>query len=74
MPFYDYKCGRCGQVTEVRHGMNEKPAGLQCAGCGAGELARVFQAFARLGGASARSSGSSCSSCASGSCGSCGHH
>ncbi|MCU0640839.1 MAG: zinc ribbon domain-containing protein [Candidatus Margulisbacteria bacterium] len=73
MPFYDYKCDRCGQVTEVSHGMNDSASGRQCQECGRGVLARIFHVFGRTGGSSSASSGGSCSSCASGSCGSC-HH
>jgi putative FmdB family regulatory protein len=32
MPFYDYKCPKCGQVSEVEHGMNDSPE-VYCTVC-----------------------------------------
>lgn len=40
MPLYDYRCAKCGNVTEVRHGFNDTHT-EPCAACG-GELSRVF--------------------------------
>jgi putative FmdB family regulatory protein len=40
MPLYDYRCAKCGKVTEVRHGFDEAHKGV-CPACG-GELSRVF--------------------------------
>jgi len=40
MPLYDYKCARCGKVSEVRHGFNEA-WNEPCRDCG-GTVARVF--------------------------------
>ena len=40
MPLYDYKCTKCGKISEVRHGFNEghdEP----CPACG-GIMTRVF--------------------------------
>lgn len=42
MPLYDYRCAKCGAVTEIRHGFNETHA-EPCAACG-GTLSRVFSA------------------------------
>ena len=42
MPAYDYKCRTCGEVTEIRHGFDERPEG-GCPHCN-GELARQFTA------------------------------
>jgi putative FmdB family regulatory protein len=39
MPTYTYECA-CGQVWDVRHGMNETPD-LECDNCG-GTMERVF--------------------------------
>lgn len=40
MPLYDYRCAKCGAVTEIRHGFNESHE-EPCAKCG-GALSRVF--------------------------------
>lgn len=40
MPLYDYKCTKCGETYEIRHGFDETHAEA-CAACG-GTLARVF--------------------------------
>ncbi|MBN3032556.1 MAG: zinc ribbon domain-containing protein [Candidatus Saganbacteria bacterium] len=73
MPFYDYKCNKCGKVTELVHGMSESREGMGCEVCGKGKLIRVFQAVGWLGGGGSHShsGGHSCSSCSSGACGSC---
>lgn len=42
MPLYEYGCPACGQVTEVRHGFDERPE-LKCERCGA-TLQRRFSA------------------------------
>ena len=40
MPLYDYRCAKCGQTTEVRHGFNDSHTD-PCSKCG-GEMSRVF--------------------------------
>lgn len=40
MPLYDYRCSKCQQVTEVRHGFDDAFA-EPCPACG-GALLRVF--------------------------------
>ncbi len=40
MPLYDYKCEKCHETTEVRHGFKESH-GEACPKCG-GKLNRVF--------------------------------
>lgn len=42
MPLYDYKCEKCQETTEVRHGFKET-YGEACPKCG-GKLNRVFNA------------------------------
>lgn len=42
MPLYEYGCPSCGQVTDVRHGFDEKPQ-ITCERCGA-VLVRRFSA------------------------------
>jgi putative FmdB family regulatory protein len=33
MPAYDYKCTKCENIQEERHGMSEKPR-IKCVKCG----------------------------------------
>ncbi len=40
MPLYDYRCTKCGKVSEVRHGFDEPFVGA-CPACG-GAVQRVF--------------------------------
>lgn len=42
MPLYEYGCPACGQVTDVRHGFDEKPE-VKCERCGT-VLVRRFSA------------------------------
>ena len=42
MARYDYRCGSCGKVFEVEHGMTEHPD-IVCPECG-GATERVFNA------------------------------
>ena len=35
MPTYEYKCGKCGNIFEVRHSMSENP-GVLCPKCKSG--------------------------------------
>ncbi|OGC35146.1 hypothetical protein A2311_02565 [candidate division WOR-1 bacterium RIFOXYB2_FULL_48_7] len=74
MPSYDYKCGQCAARFEASHSMSGKPADLKCPKCGATELQRIFNTFARLGGGievAGQTAKSGCASCSSGSCSSC---
>lgn len=32
MPYYDYKCPECEQISEVQHGMNDSPE-VYCTAC-----------------------------------------
>lgn len=42
MPLYEYGCPACGQVTDIRHGFDEKPD-VKCERCGTA-LVRRFSA------------------------------
>lgn len=30
MPAYNYKCEKCGEITEIKHGFNESAEGNTC--------------------------------------------
>lgn len=40
MPIYEYECAGCGEVSEIVHGINEKPK-TKCPTCG-GKLKRLM--------------------------------
>ena len=42
MPLYDYRCQKCGEVTEVQHRYDE-PGPSECPHCG-GELTKLISA------------------------------
>jgi len=46
MPLFDYRCNRCGQVTEVfvRHPGDEHSA-VPCAECGSADVTRLVSRF-----------------------------
>jgi putative FmdB family regulatory protein len=48
MPWYDYRCRRCGSVFEIRRSMNERSDGasVECSECGSAETERVFRPIA----------------------------
>lgn len=43
MPFYDYYCTNCGNVTEVSHAMAETPA-VECPFCHAKQIEKLISA------------------------------
>jgi putative FmdB family regulatory protein len=43
MPTYDYRCGQCDRIVEVRHAMGDKPV-EHCSDCGT-VLKRVYTPF-----------------------------
>lgn len=67
MPFYDYKCGKCGLTFEISKGMNDT-FNPSCPECGTINCQRIFTPIRTLG---AERSGSGCSSCSDGVCSSC---
>ena len=80
---YEFQCGACNTIFEVRASLAEKEKGLKprCPECRSPKTQQIVAAFAMGSSASDLSSqsfghshgGSSCSSCSSGTCGSCGH-
>ncbi len=58
MPIFEYKCTKCGHVTEVLHKSRnaEKPT---CAKCGSSDLKKLLSGFA-VGKASASPACDSC--------------
>lgn len=59
MPIYEYRCQKCGEVTEALVRMGAEPD-LACRKCGSKKLERKFSTFAAHGASSGGSSGDSC--------------
>lgn len=61
MPLFEYRCGECGEVTEV---LESRDSGEKhvCPKCGSEKMDKVFSAFGvdSRGGGSAPSGGGSC--------------
>lgn len=71
MPIYEYRCSKCGEVSEVL--VLGRAARPSCAKCGSEDLAKMVSAPNAVGVSSPKSGGSgSGGSCSSGSCGCCG--
>jgi len=41
LPFYDYKCNKCGDKITIKRGINETNSALECKTCKA-EMSRVY--------------------------------
>ena len=71
MPIYEYKCGKCGHITEFLERFDSK-ADHQCEKCGGGNLTKVMSVFsANAEGKSITGGADSCPSCSDGSCSIC---
>jgi len=49
MPIYEYECGKCGEVVEKIHGMNDKPS-VKCPKCGGKARRKISSAAFHLKG------------------------
>jgi len=45
MPIFEYKCSRCGHITEFLVG-GDNTKKLKCQKCGSSDLEKLFSAFA----------------------------
>jgi len=59
MPLFEYRCKKCGHVTEFLERAQSK-AEHECEQCGSGQVERILSAFAVKEGGASGSSGSSC--------------
>ena len=65
MPIFEYKCGRCGKITEFLESAGGKKKHI-CKHCGSGDMEKQFSTFAigvRQDGTDSR-----CQSCTDDSC------
>ncbi|MDI6874973.1 FmdB family zinc ribbon protein [Candidatus Solincola sp.] len=76
MPFYEYKCGDCGETFEY-FARSMSDAAECCSRCGSREIKKLFSSFGFKSGSASSgdfrssASSSSCSSCTATSCSSC---
>jgi putative FmdB family regulatory protein len=60
MPIYEYKCRRCGAVTEVLATSSRRPDDVVCRVCGGRHLEKTPSVPAVLSASRPRSSGQTC--------------
>ena len=59
MPIFEYRCTRCGTVSEFLVGVAREAEKLECSSCGSPRLEKVFSPVSFA----VRSSGEACRSC-----------
>ncbi|OQX92328.1 MAG: hypothetical protein B6D58_03505 [candidate division Zixibacteria bacterium 4484_95] len=45
MPIFEYKCNKCGSKFELLRSASDD-SGIICPNCGAGDIVKIFSAFA----------------------------
>jgi putative FmdB family regulatory protein len=60
MPIFEYKCGKCGQVSEFLESANKKIEHV-CEHCGSDDMSKMLSTFAPM--AKQRGTGGKCDSC-----------
>lgn len=65
MPIYEYKCGKCGKISEFLVGVIQEKIDLQCKSCGSKELQKILSAGVVPSGTTSRVP-YECKSCPSG--------
>jgi putative FmdB family regulatory protein len=65
MPRYDYKCGGCGTIFEMKMSMSDYAAGpaVSCPDCGAAEAERAFTSFGVITGGRGSTASGPAASC-----------
>lgn len=44
MPIYEYRCGKCGMVSEFLVGVGQEETEIKCKHCGSKEMAKMISA------------------------------
>ncbi len=45
MPIYEYRCRKCGEISEKMQKVSEKEDSLICPSCGKGRLEKILSGF-----------------------------
>ena len=79
MPIFEYKCEKCGGVSEFLVGVSQDSTVIKCKSCGSDQMKKILSSFATSCGSKGPESCDSCDfggSCDAGSCcsrGACNH-
>jgi putative FmdB family regulatory protein len=65
MPLFEYKCGKCGSVTEFLESANARKK-HSCSECGSDDTSKQFSTFAPM--VKSRAAGGKCDSCPESKC------
>lgn len=60
MPIYEYKCAKCGQVSEVLVGVVQEEGKISCSHCGSQKMEKVFPSGFAVARDEARTEGACC--------------
>lgn len=60
MPIYEYKCARCGKVSEILVGVGAESASLKCEHCGGSRLEKLMSVSACIAGHGHEHTGGCC--------------
>jgi putative FmdB family regulatory protein len=71
MPIYEFRCEKCGELTELMFTSSEDTQEIRCRHCGAEEMSRVLSTthYAMGRAANTPTASATTKSCGSGSCG-----
>jgi len=61
MPIYEYKCGKCGKVSEIVVGVVHSGAKIKCSHCGSEQLEKIIPSTFAV--ATSRKAASNATSC-----------
>ena len=42
MPIYEYKCRKCGKLSEILQGVGSEKVAVKCGSCGSTDVEKVF--------------------------------
>ena len=60
MPIYEYRCNKCGEISEILVGIGSEGEGLTCEHCGSRDLTKILSVSSHALNEAARVPGSTC--------------